>query len=60
MEKFQCPNCGFKVNVDFSENETAREVPCGQCYWEEWTLVDGETVKTEHGQKIQTVKGEGI
>lgn len=75
MEKFKC-ECGFIIDVEFSEKETERNIPCGLCYYEEWedkilsSVFDSskgvdvvnsrEQIKHTYGKIINCVKGKGI
>lgn len=61
METFEC-SCGFKISVEWDENEITKDVPCGVCFWEEW-FFNEETKQTEkiiHGNTINCIKGNGI
>lgn len=62
MENFKCSDCGFIISVDFHEDETQRNVPCGKCYYEsyEYNAELQETIKHEHGSLILCEKGKGI
>jgi hypothetical protein len=54
--------CGFIPLIEWENDETERNIPCGACYWEEWVYNEsiGETEKISHGNIIHCVKGEGI
>lgn len=58
---YRCVVCEFEQDVTWEDNQSLknRDIPCGRCYSESWSLVGGVTTKTTNGAFISCDKDKG-